>query len=402
MAGLRAGRQDAFEALYESYRERIFNLALRIVQSREDAGDITQDVFLKAFRQMPTGDDLSVKPWLYRVAVNTCYDHLRARRLHRTIDDAQHDTRAPHIDTFEQAELGRQFEQTLARLSERQRTVLVLKDVHGLRHDEIASILGVSRNAAETLLFRARASFRQEYAALSHEQPQAGCGMAREASGAAIAGDLPSGERARIVAHARTCPECRETVKSWGVAAIGLGLFLHSAPLPASLQAPLALGSGAATAAAGGASAAAGGEAAGVGASAGLAASGGSAGLTAVAGGGLAKIGGALTAKVLIAVVPTSCAVTAAGVTVHRVDLARHQHAAAAAAQRSETKGGVAESGGGRANGGQSGTHGNSAAAQANKLAKPAKPAKPSKPAPTPKPTPAPKPGKTVTPGPKG
>jgi len=235
VAGLRAGRQDAFEALYESYRERIFNLALRIVQSREDAGDITQDVFLKAFRQLPTGADLSVRPWLYRVAVNACYDHLRARRLHRTIDDAQHDTRALQMDTFEQAELSRQLEQALARLSERHRTVLVLKDVHGLQHDEIASILGVSRNASETLLFRARAAFRQEYAALSTEQPQAGCSVAREASVAAIAGDLPSGERARIVAHARTCPECRQTVKSWGVAAIGLGLCLHSAPLPASL-----------------------------------------------------------------------------------------------------------------------------------------------------------------------
>jgi len=426
VAGLRAGRQDAFELLYELYSERIFNLSLRIVQNREDARDITQDVFLKAFRKLPTGDHLSVKPWLYRVAVNACYDHLRTRRLHRTIDDAHHDTRALQMDTFEQADLSRRLEQTLARLSERHRTVLVLKDVHGLRHDEIASILGVSRNATETLLFRARATFRREYAALSMEQPQGSCSVAREAS----------------------------------VAAIGLGLLLHSAPLPASLQAPLAFGSGAATAAAGGAAAAAGGGAAGVGASASVAASGGSAGLTAFAGGGLAKIGGALTAKVLIAVVATSCAVTAAGVTAHRIDAARHQHAAAATATRlSETKSEVAGPGAGEPNGGQSGTrgnsasarahrnrpgtqgnsiaahankgrsaphgngadahatkrqsgtHGNSAAAHASKPAKPLKPAKPApapkpgkpaKPTPAPKPSPAPKPGKPGAPGPKG
>lgn len=109
-----------------------------------------------------------------------------------------------------------------------------------MRHDEIASILGVSRNAAETLLFRARASFRHEYATLSQGQPLAACGVAREATVAAVAGELTSGDRARVVAHARTCPERRQTVKTWGVVAVGLGLFLHSAPLPASLLTPLA------------------------------------------------------------------------------------------------------------------------------------------------------------------
>ena len=170
--GLRAGSRDAFEQLYELYRARIYNLALRIVQSPEDARDITQDVFVKVYRRLPGSrlTDLQLKPWLYRVAVNACYDHLRTRKVHRDIDVVS-DTRAMPVDTFEQAEMSQLVEQTLGDLSERHRTVLVLKDIHGLRHDEIAGILGISRGATETLLFRARESFRTHYIDLTAELP---------------------------------------------------------------------------------------------------------------------------------------------------------------------------------------------------------------------------------------
>lgn len=301
-AGLCAGNRDSFERLYELYRARIFNLALRIVQSYEDARDITQEVFIKAYRQLPGRDaEMEIKPWLYRVAVNACYDHLRARRVHSDIDEVENLTRAVGLDTFEQAELGHQLEQTLAGLSERHRTVLLLKDIHGLRHDEIAGILGVSRGATETLLFRAREAFRQKYAELSREHPAGDCDLARQATAAAVGGELPVDERRKLMDHARYCPECRETVKSWGVAAVGLGLFLHAAPLPAALQAPLSLG-----------------------------AVGSGAGLTVVTGGVVAKLGGAVAIKIAVVAAAATCAVSAAGVTAHKVNDAR-QHAAAKA-----------------------------------------------------------------------
>ena len=317
-AGLCAGNRDSFERLYELYRARIFNLALRIVQSYEDARDITQEVFIKAYRQLPGRDaEMEIKPWLYRVAVNACYDHLRARRVHSDIDEVENLTRAVGLDTFEQAELSHQLEQTLAGLSERHRTVLLLKDIHGLRHDEIAGILGVSRGATETLLFRAREAFRQKYAELSREDPTGDCDLARQATVAAVGGELPVDERRKIMDHARYCPECRETVKSWGVTAVGLGLFLHTAPLPAALQAPLSLGAVGSGAGAAGAGAAG-------------AVGGSSAGLTVVTGGMVAKLGGAVAIKIAVVAAVATCAVSAAGVTAYKVNDAR-QHAAAKA-----------------------------------------------------------------------
>ena len=286
LSGLRAGDRDAFEQLYELYRGQIYNLTLRIVHSPEDACDITQEVFIKAFRKLPESPvtDQHLTPWLYRVAVNASYDHLRTRRQHRDIDDLGAESRAVPVDGFEQAEMGRRVEQTLAAVSERHRTVLVLKDIHGLRHDEIAEILGISRNAAETLLFRARDAFRVKYLELTQGQPGS------------------------------------HNVEKWSAAGIGLGVFLHQAPLPAALQggfpfgAAAAGGAGAAASGAGSAASGAGSSAAAgtTGATAAGAAAGGaggaSTGMSLAAGGLLAKVGGIATAKIATVVIAATVA----------------------------------------------------------------------------------------------
>jgi RNA polymerase sigma-70 factor, ECF subfamily len=318
--GLRAGSRDAFEHLYELYRARIYNLALRIVQSPEDARDITQDVFVKVYRRLPGSGrtDLQLKPWLYRVAVNACYDHLRTRKAHRDIDLVT-DTRAWPIDTFEQAEMSRLVERTLGDLSERHRTVLVLKDIHGLHHDEIAGILGVSRGATETLLFRARESFRTRYGELTGDLPAAACTVARDAALAAVGGELSDADRRRVLGHAAHCPTCSKTVKTWGTAAVGLGLFIHNVSIPAALQGAFPFGAAGATGA--GATAATGTLGAGAGSSGGSALAGaagvaaGGAGTTAASstgftlatGGVLAKVGGAATAKVAALIIAATC-----------------------------------------------------------------------------------------------
>ena len=162
LVGLRAGSPASFAQLYRERAASIYNLCLRILRSPQDAQDVTHEVFIKAFRQLPgCGQDFQVKAWLYRVAVNACYDLLRARKAHPISADAPDEIGPARIDAFEQAELARALELTLARLSANHRTVLVLKDMHGLSHEEIAAALGISRGATETLLFRARAAFRE-------------------------------------------------------------------------------------------------------------------------------------------------------------------------------------------------------------------------------------------------
>jgi len=194
--GLRGGDPEAFKHLYEALHGRIYNLAARIVGDREDAADITQDVFLAAFRSLPghTGE-LRVESWLYRVTVNSCYDHLRraARRPTDSLTDP--DELVSTVDEVERSQLSSAVSEALDQLNPRYRTALILKDLHGCGNAEVAEILGVNRGTAGVLLFRARKAFQQAFRKLSHE-------------GAA------------------------------GVSALGLAAFLPELPVPTALQTP--------------------------------------------------------------------------------------------------------------------------------------------------------------------
>jgi RNA polymerase sigma factor (sigma-70 family) len=327
LAGLRAGDPASFAQLYRARATSIYNLCLRILRSPQDAQDVTHEVFLKALRQLPGCEqNFQVKAWLYRVAVNACYDLLRARKLHPVAVDAPEEIGPARIDAIEQAELVRHFEQSLARLSVGHRTVLVLKDMHGLSHEEIAAVLGISRNATETLLFRAREAFRAAYLALVAGEPHRRCELARQAAVASVGGGLSERQRRRVADHARLCPDCRKTVENWSLAALGLGAFLHVAPLPAALSAPPLLtaavaGASGAGAAAGAGLAASGGATAGSGAAAGAAGvgAGTAAGATGAAVPAATAVSVGAVAKASLLVVAASALVIGGGVAVHHL-----------------------------------------------------------------------------------
>ena len=320
VAGLRAGRQEAFEALHGAYAASIYGLALRIVDDPHEAQDVAQEVLIKVFRALPGKEtDLNLPAWLYRVTVNAAFDQVRARKRRpvTVVDDAAPESAAV-VDEFERAELSRRVETTLRELPKRQQLALVLRDVHGLSVGETASVLGLTKGSADVLLSRARAGFRRIFLT--------GAGSLRgrcHEADLALATGVGRGEGvpAALLDHSRTCPECRRAVEFWGAAPVGLALLLPQVVLPAklSLGATLAAaqaagvavsaatGAGAAAAAA----SAAGGAAASASTVAGSAA-GGTAAAASAGGGLLAGLGSAAGIKIAtLAVVAT----TALGVT---------------------------------------------------------------------------------------
>ena len=312
--GLRQGDPDAFAALFSLYRTRIYNYVVRIVGNPEDAKDVTQEVFIKAFRKIPAnGTGLALKPWLYRVATTTCIDHLRARRRRGEPSSITSEELPAIGDPYEQGETNFLVQETLDRLSDRHRLVLLLKDVHGLRHDEIAAIMGVSRGATETLLFRARATFRRTFLDPGSAAPsRRSCPEARQVALAFIAGGTPPGERQRVLDHARTCHDCRKVVRRSKDAGFGLALLVPALAVPKALAWTSLAGGGAA---------------------------GGASSLSASAGGGLlAKIGSAVTAKIAI-VAAATVTVAGTGVAVEQTrKSARQPGAQTAAAVRGGTQ----------------------------------------------------------------
>ena len=166
--GLQAGSTDAFERLYAEYHAAIYNLCARILCDREEAQDVTQDVFIKAFSRPPAADErLNLRAWLYRVATNACYNALRARTRHGGRGGETLDAVPAGVDEYERAQTAALVGQSLEQLNERYRTALVLKDLHGLPPAEIAAVLQVSRPAADVLVHRARASFRSVFRRLA-------------------------------------------------------------------------------------------------------------------------------------------------------------------------------------------------------------------------------------------
>lgn len=149
---------DDFEELYVSERGRVFSTAYRMVGNRADAEDLTQDVFVKVFKQLHKFRGASsVSTWIYRITMNTCLDFLRKRKRRPTVSlELVGDVPA------DSSNLKGLIESVVSRMSEGYRTVFVLHDIQGLKHSEIAEILGITEGASKSQLHRARARLRME------------------------------------------------------------------------------------------------------------------------------------------------------------------------------------------------------------------------------------------------
>jgi RNA polymerase sigma-70 factor (ECF subfamily) len=166
-AALRRGDPGAFEELYAALHSSIYRFAARLLDDPEEAKDVTQDVFLAAYRDLPQQRGaLRVEPWLFRVAMNACYDRLRARarRADMPLDEV-----APLVDArdgYDQSAMASAVEAALRDMSPRYRAALILHDVQGLNRRELSEAMGVTWGTAGVLLFRARTAFKKRLTAL--------------------------------------------------------------------------------------------------------------------------------------------------------------------------------------------------------------------------------------------
>jgi RNA polymerase sigma-70 factor, ECF subfamily len=156
------GDLRAFEALVERHRDVVFRVASRIA-GREDAEDVSQDAFLRAFHRLERfRADASFRAWLLQITHNAAVDHLARRRPEPLADAGEHSegpehevTRLP-AERLESRERIARLESKLRGLSHEHRVVLVLRDVEGLSYEEIAGITEAPLGTVKTRLFRAR------------------------------------------------------------------------------------------------------------------------------------------------------------------------------------------------------------------------------------------------------
>lgn len=160
-----AGRAGAFDLIVERHRRAVFQLCYRFVNNHEDASDLSQDVFLRAYRGLRSfRRQSSLATWLYRIATNVCLNRVTARQpVSEPIDDRQFidpNSAAP-ADAILREEDAARVRAAIAQLPPKQRATLVLRIYQELSHQEIADILGSSVGAVKANFFHALGNLKK-------------------------------------------------------------------------------------------------------------------------------------------------------------------------------------------------------------------------------------------------
>jgi RNA polymerase sigma-70 factor (ECF subfamily) len=160
-----AGRAEAFDLLVERHRRPVYQLCYRFVGNHEDANDLSQDVFLRAYRGLRRfRSESSLKTWLYRIGVNVCLNCVSAKRLQsepigeQQFVDVHAESPSERMLKDEQAARVRA---AIAELPPKQRATLILRTYNELSHQEIADVLGSSVGAVKANFFHALANLKK-------------------------------------------------------------------------------------------------------------------------------------------------------------------------------------------------------------------------------------------------
>jgi RNA polymerase sigma-70 factor (ECF subfamily) len=157
------GDQQAYGALVRRHQDRIYRHLLNLTGSREDALELAQDVFIKAWEALPAWrPDAQFHTWVYRIASNAALDVLRRRQVVQFVA-LEDDYDAPSQQPGPEAQLqGRQrlrnLDAALARLPAEQREIILLREVEGLSYDELSAALSIDQGTVKSRLARARAA----------------------------------------------------------------------------------------------------------------------------------------------------------------------------------------------------------------------------------------------------
>jgi RNA polymerase sigma-70 factor (ECF subfamily) len=169
VARAREGSSEAFEKLVDAHQHEVFGLAMRLVVDRELAADVSQEAFIRAWRALPNfRGDAAFSTWLHRITVNVAWTLNKRKARHAALpleespELADAGRGSDPVHASENTELRARLVGALNNLNPAQRSVVVLKDVYGWTHNEVAESLGITVTATKVRLHRAHLKLREQ------------------------------------------------------------------------------------------------------------------------------------------------------------------------------------------------------------------------------------------------
>lgn len=154
-----------FETLFDEYGDKVYGLAYRLMGNRDDAMDVSQEVFIKIFRNLKAFKGQStLATWVYRITYNTCMDELRKRKIKQvSIADKPDltDDNTSVEEIYEADERKEAVHNALYKLDDDQRAIIVMRDIQGLSYEEIAEVLQCPLGTVKSRLSRARLNLKE-------------------------------------------------------------------------------------------------------------------------------------------------------------------------------------------------------------------------------------------------
>jgi RNA polymerase sigma-70 factor (ECF subfamily) len=180
------GDVEAFEQLISQHQKTVYNIAYRLTGNHEDASDVAQEAFVRAYSSLAEfRGDSSFATWLYRIVNNACLDELRKRRRQRvtyidealTMDDGEMsrqiaDTADGPEQALERVEIQRAVQESINSLDPEYRVVLVMREIQGYSYQEIADALGINLGTVKSRLNRARHALKEKFGSLELLTPR--------------------------------------------------------------------------------------------------------------------------------------------------------------------------------------------------------------------------------------
>jgi RNA polymerase sigma-70 factor (ECF subfamily) len=159
----RRGEREAFDRLVVRYQRDVYRLCYRYVNNHEDANDLAQEAFLKAWKAIRRfRGESAFSTWLYRIAVNACLSFRAARRpATQDLPEALRDPLPGAAALVERGDEARRVRSAVQRLPAKQRATLILKVYHELTHEEVAAVLGSTVGTVKANLFHALGNLRR-------------------------------------------------------------------------------------------------------------------------------------------------------------------------------------------------------------------------------------------------